>query len=43
MFIHFYNFINQSWGRNWGLNGYIKIARGTNTCGIATMASYAYL
>jgi len=28
-----------SWGNEWGLNGYAKIKRGNNTCGIANNAT----
>ena len=27
------------WGSGWGAQGYIKMAMGSNQCGIATMAS----
>jgi len=29
-----------SWGQNWGDNGYFKVQRGNNTCGIESSASY---
>ena len=28
------------WGASWGMNGYINLERGTNTCGLAGEASY---
>lgn len=29
-----------SWGKSWGLNGYMKIVRNKNMCGISTAATY---
>jgi C1A family cysteine protease len=31
-----YWLVQNSWGTDWGLNGFAKIARGQNTCGIAS-------
>ncbi|KHJ42335.1 papain family cysteine protease [Trichuris suis] len=33
-----YWIVKNSWGKNWGDNGYVKILRGTNECGIESLA-----
>ena len=37
---HDFNLFFFSWGAGWGVQGYVYVLRGQNTCGIATDAIY---
>eukprot|EP01013_Petalomonas_cantuscygni_P030453 TRINITY_DN56417_c0_g1_i1.p1 TRINITY_DN56417_c0_g1~~TRINITY_DN56417_c0_g1_i1.p1 ORF type:complete len:360 (-),score=75.48 TRINITY_DN56417_c0_g1_i1:187-1266(-) len=37
----YYWIVRNSWGADWGEDGYIKIARGQNSCGVGNAVSYA--
>jgi C1A family cysteine protease len=38
-----YWIIKNWWGPNWGENGYMRIKRGSNLCGIANYAAYSVI
>jgi cathepsin H len=35
-----YWFVKNSWGAKWGVEGFFKIERGVNMCGVAVCTSY---
>ena len=35
-----YWIVRNSWGSAWGENGYVRLKRGVNACGVANFASY---
>jgi hypothetical protein len=41
LFFKFFLVVRNSWGSNWGIDGYFKIARNKNSmCGIGTYGYY---
>ena len=38
-----YYLVRNSWSTHWGDNGYIRIARQGNICGVATQPTYVVL
>jgi len=38
-----YWIVRNSWGTDWGENGYLKVERGYNVCGISDEATYAVI
>ena len=38
-----YWIVRNSWGKDWGEKGYIRLARGNNACGVASSAIYPVL